>query len=170
VLLADAGRLREAWAILKDEYQDDFPVVGSGGEESLQYMYVMAEIAATSDDRDIAAALFDRLLPNAGAFVVTFSQFYGSIDRCLGRLATVLGTFDDAERYIAIGAASHEQIGAPLFQARSWTDEAELCLKRNGPGDLARAGELIERAVRAAHEHQALGVERYASRLLEADD
>jgi class 3 adenylate cyclase len=168
VLLADAGRQQEAQAFLDAEVEVGFLPTRTGGvDDFLSYLYLWAEIAASLGDRRAAAMLFDRMLPAAGAFVTTVTLFYGALDRSLGRLATVLGRLDDAERYLANAEAMHERAGAPLFLARTWADQAELHVTHEGSTDIARAQHLVNRATTTAHEHGAPGIERYALRVLE---
>ena len=167
VLLADAGRHQEAQEFLDAEFEVGFLPTRTGGvDDWLVYLHLWAEIAASLGARRAAAVLFDRMLPATGAFVTTVTLFYGALDRSLGRLATVLGRFDDAERYLANAEAMHERTGAPLFLARTWADQAELYLTRKPTADTARATNR-QPATTIAHEHDATGVERYTLRVLE---
>ena len=139
VLLADAGRQQEAQEFLDAEFEVGFlPTRTGGADDFLVYLHLWSEIAAPLGDQRAAAVLFDRMLPAAGAFVTTVTLFYGALDRSLGRLATVLGCLDDAERYLANAEAMHERTGAPLFLARTWADQAELFKTREGSTDIAR--------------------------------
>jgi hypothetical protein len=146
------------------------PPIRTGVDDSLSNLHLMAEIAASLSYRNVAPFLYDRMLPAAGAFATAVSLFYGSVDLSRGRLASVRGRFDDSERHIASGGAMHARIGSPLFRARSWTDQAELCLTRNRPGDATLADELVDRAVTVARDHNAPGIERYALRTLQRTD
>jgi ATP/maltotriose-dependent transcriptional regulator MalT len=168
VLLADAGRQQEAQEFLDAEFAVGFLPTRTGGvDDFLAYLHLWAEIAASLGDRRAAAVLFDRTVPAAGAFVTTVTLFYGAVDRSLGRLATVLGHLDDAEQYLANAEAMHVRAGAPLFLARTWADQAELCMTRQGPTDVARAHDLVKRSTTIAHARGAPGIERYALRVLE---
>ena len=168
VLLADAGRQQEAQEFLDAEVEVGFLPTGTGGvDDFLAYLHLWAEIAASLGDRRAAAVLFDRMLPAAGAFVTTVTLFYGALDRSLGRLATVLGRLDDAERYLASAEEMHERAGAPLFLARTWADQAALCITRNPTADEPRVHELVDHATTVAYEYDAPGVVRYAQHVLE---
>jgi len=58
-------------------------------------------------------------------------------------------------------------MGAPLFLARTWADQATLALARDGAGASGSAPELVERGIELARRHDAPGVEQYVSRALE---
>jgi hypothetical protein len=168
VLLADAGREQEAQEFLDAESEAGFLPTRTGGvDDFLAYLHLWAEIAASLADCRVAAVLFERMLPAAGAFVTTVTLFYGALDRTLGRLATVLGRFDDAERYLDNAETMHKRAGAPLFLARSWADQAALCITRNPTANETRVHELVEAATTIAREHDAPGVVHYAQHVLE---
>ena len=66
VLLADAGRKKEAQEFLDAEFGAGFLPTRTGGvDDFLAYLYLWAEIAASLGDRRAAALLFDRTLPAA---------------------------------------------------------------------------------------------------------
>ena len=168
VLLADAGRKKEAQEFLDAEFGAGFLPTRTGGvDDFLAYLYLWAEIAASLGDRRAAAMLFDRTLPAAGAFITTVTLFYGAIDRTLGRLATVLGRFDDAERYLENAEEMHKRVGAPC----SWRGVGQIrprSASRVTQRPTSRAvHELVERATTVAYEYDAPGVVRYAQHVLE---
>jgi len=64
----------------------------------------------------------------------------GSVARPLGRLATVLGRYDDAEAHFRLALELHTRLQAPYWTARTELDWANLLLARARPGDKQAAG------------------------------
>jgi hypothetical protein len=79
----------------------------------------------------------------------------GAVVRPLGRLATLLGDYDRAERWFATGHDIHARLQAPYWTARGQLDQADLYLARRGHGDLERARELATIALATAAEYAA---------------
>lgn len=85
----------------------------------------------------------------------------------LGRLATTLRWFDEAERHLAGALDRAGRIGAPTWVARARLDTARLLLARDAPGDRERAVEPLEEAIAGAARAGAATVERRARNLRE---
>ena len=86
--------------------------------------------------------------------------------RHVGRLETLLGDHPAAEQHLAHAAARHEEWGAALYLARTWADQAELILVRDGDDAIPEAKTLLDRTQAVARERNALGVEQYADRVV----
>jgi tetratricopeptide (TPR) repeat protein len=123
-----------------------------------------AEIAAEIGDRVVAEVLRTTLVPFADRIASFVPVAFGTVSRLLGRLETALGRYDVAQTHLAHAAARHEEFGAKLLLARTWADQAELLMRRDG-GRAAGGRELLERATAVARERGALGVEQYAERV-----
>jgi len=111
--------------------------------------------------------LYDLLLPYQGRVARTGFSYSGAVDRSLGRLATVLGQYDTATAYLAAAQQIHERMGAPLFLARTWADQATLALARADTSESRFAHELVERGIELAQRYNAPGVVQYVGHALE---
>jgi class 3 adenylate cyclase len=109
----------------------------------LQGMSQYGEAAVELGRADLAPIIYDRLLPYAGRYIYLTCIDWGSVSRPLGRLATLMGRFDEAERHLGDALAVHERIPAPFWIARTQLDLVELCNARRGPDDAGRAQELL---------------------------
>ena len=124
-------------------------------------------LACAADLRrtDAAPLLYDQLLPYAARFVFVFSLDWGAAARALGRLATLLGRYDDAERHLHDALAMHERIDAPYWIARNRIDLAELCLARCAGDDLSAAHDHLDQAQRTVDEYGYAGLQPRIDRL-----
>lgn len=113
-----------------------------------------AEVCARLEDREAAGVLFEMLRPWSGVLCHVMVASLGALDRYLGLLATTLDRFEEAESYFAAASELHERIGAVVWLARTRLDWGRLLLRRHGPGDAARARELIEQALATARERR----------------
>ena len=116
---------------------------------------------------DAAPRLYELLLPYASRFVFIACKDYGAVARPLGRLATLLGRYDDAETHLRAALAMHERMQAPYWIARTQLDLAELCVARQGPTDAATARDLIGQAQQAVEHYGYAGLTPQAERLLQ---
>jgi tetratricopeptide (TPR) repeat protein len=80
------------------------------------------------------------------------AAFLGSASHHLGVLSAVLGRWDEAATYFAAALERHRAMNAVPFVALSEQAYADVLLARAAPGDVARARELTEGAMRAARE------------------
>ena len=73
-----------------------------------------------------AAVLYHRLQPFSDLFVQGgFAACWGSVDRYLGMLASVLGRREEAVARLRAAVDRHEQCGAPLLAAQARADLAQ---------------------------------------------
>jgi hypothetical protein len=131
----------------------------------LQGMSQYGEVAVELGRVDVAPILYDRLLPYGERYIFLSCIDWGSVSRPLGRLATLLGRYDDAERHLGHALAVHEQIPAPYWIARTQLDLAELCLARQGPGDPGRTDELLDSVQQAVDRYGYHGLDARLDRL-----
>ena len=99
----------------------------------LSSVMALGEACAILGLRERAGDLYERLLPDAARNVTIGMAIacQGSASRVLGRLATVLGRFDAAERHFADALAMHERMRARPLIARTQHDWAEMVLARD---------------------------------------
>jgi hypothetical protein len=113
-------------------------------------MAFLADCAADMGRDDAAALLYEKFSPYVSRFIFVGSIDEGGVARPLGRLATLLGRFDDAERHLLDAFELRERIGASYWTARTQLDLAELFVTRRGATDSdAALGQLqeVERSV-----------------------
>ncbi|MGH8972172.1 MAG: hypothetical protein ACRD0C_03095, partial [Acidimicrobiia bacterium] len=120
-----------------------------------------SELGSTGD----AAALAGVIAPYADQ-VASYPIWLGTFSHHLGRLATTLGLFAEAEAYFLDAAAAHQRLGAPAWLARTRLECARMLLRRNGPADADRARSMLGGALGVARDLGLAGVERQAVSLL----
>jgi tetratricopeptide (TPR) repeat protein len=124
---------------------------------------LLAELCDAFADTDRARVLTDLLEPRAQRNVVTPTGiFAGPVARYLGLLASVRGEHDEALERLAQAREACERIGYLPMLAVLDVDEARLLARRDAPGDVARARELLRGAAERA---QALGLPQLDERL-----
>ncbi len=126
----------------------------------------LAEVCAHLGDTRRAAALFRMLAPYADQFVAVGGSLGGSLSHRVGMLATVLSRFDEAERFFAAAAATHERVKAPAWLARTRLEWARTLLAREQPDEVERAQDLLGEALATARKLGLATVERRAVALL----
>jgi hypothetical protein len=124
-----------------------------------------ADCAADLGRRDAEAVLSEQLLPYADRIAYIAATDSGALARPLGRLATLVGRYDDAERHLRDALATHERMGARFWTGRTRIDQAELCLARRADGDLVSAREHLDAAQRIADEYGLGGLQLRIDRL-----
>jgi tetratricopeptide (TPR) repeat protein len=104
----------------------------------LAFQWILVDLCAAFDDAQGAQALYDLLRPYAGRCVtVAFAaSFAGSVELPLGRLASLLGRYDEADRHFEAPLEAHSGLGA----------HAATLLARGAPDDVERAHELLASA------------------------
>jgi tetratricopeptide (TPR) repeat protein len=131
-------------------------------EEWLFGMSILAEACALLGDVAAAASLYDALAPYAGLNAVAPTEIaMDSVDRPLGVLAGMRGSWEQAERHFAAALAMNRRMGARPWVAQTQHDHAAMLLARAGPGDRERADGLLAEAIAAYEE---LGMESWAKR------
>ena len=148
---ADGGRYEDAKAILhefgKSGYQLPMDATWLTG------MIAYADAAVDCGDTEAADSMLEQLAPFSQQWHYSDISTAGPISRTLGGLATVLGRYEEADRYFAHSAASSEQAGAKFFSARTNLYWGKMLVERNGPGDAAMARGLLGKAHAAAVAH-----------------
>jgi hypothetical protein len=91
----------------------------------------------------------------------------GSVTHYLAQLATTTGDWNDAERYFAAAARTHDRIGARPWLARTRLEWARMLLTRQRTGDVDRARKLLDHTLTTARELALANVERRAVAVLQ---
>jgi len=146
-LYVDVGRDPDARAILDELSENDFAALPLSNEW-LFSMSILAEVTEALGDGTRASTLYDLLLPFAGRNGATADYIStGSVARYLGILATAVGRWEEAERWIDVGLEANRRMGALPFIAHSLHDRARLLLARADPGDAEAAGRALAEAL-----------------------
>ncbi|MCA1841808.1 MAG: AAA family ATPase, partial [Actinobacteria bacterium] len=160
----ELGRDDDAWAVFE-------PLAGSLADAPIDALWleligVSSMVCAHLRILPLASRLAELLTPYSGQIVGGGAHWVRSVDYCVGLLHATLGRFDEAEKHFAAAAVTEERIGAPAWLARTRLEWAWMLLVRDEPGDLTRAGDLLNRALATARELGIATVERRASKLL----
>jgi DNA-binding CsgD family transcriptional regulator len=138
-LLAELGMRDEAKAELRRLLAGGLgPLRASLWLASLVYL---TDAAALLDDAEAAEALYPELAPYAGTNVMIghLVLCYGSADRYLGMLATLLGDWERAESHFRVALAFDTRLGARTWLAHTAYEYARMLLARGAPEDRANA-------------------------------
>lgn len=154
--LLASGRVDEAQQLFDELVPDSGPALE---EDSLWMAGAtnLASMACLLGDRRGAAALHAALAPYADRMVIggLGGVCLGPVARWLGRLATLLGRYDEAEELLDRAERLARDFGARPVLARLATDRAELLEARDLPGDAAEAARMRAAGDEAA---EALGI------------
>jgi tetratricopeptide (TPR) repeat protein len=130
--------------------------------EWLFSLSLLPDPCAWLGDRDGAAKLYELLLPHVDHYAhAPVEAIFGSIARGLGRLATTMGRFDDAETHFEKALEIEERMRARPWLAHAQHHYARMLEERDGPGDRERASALIAEAVGT---YRQLGMAAWAGR------
>jgi hypothetical protein len=166
-MLAEMGQL-DAAAELLDR------IVAGGFAHStnnvgwLRFAAECAWLCARFGRAECVPVLWPRLAPYTGQLVViSFAGgVAGSVAFYLGLLCTTVADWEQADRYFAAAAATHDRIGAPAWLARTRVEWARMLLARADPGDGERAHDLLRQALGTARDLGLANIERGAVELL----
>jgi class 3 adenylate cyclase len=123
-------------------------------------VYGWADVCSGLGLVDRAPELYEMLAPFAGQLASGGSVVYGSIAWALGRLATTLERYEDADHHFAAAAEIEERFGASLFLARTRAAWARSLITRGRPEDLVRAQPMIAQAEAVARRSGAESITR----------
>ena len=166
LLLVDDGQLEEAADLLAKEKENGFTSLGRD-PGALLYLCDWADVAASVGDTAAAQVLFAHLDPWSDRIVNFVAVAQGVVGRNVGRLECTLGRYDESEFRLDRTAQRLDELGAPLWRARTLADLAATLLTRGAASDARRAQQLVDHAAALAHEYGSAGVERYARAVLD---
>jgi class 3 adenylate cyclase/tetratricopeptide (TPR) repeat protein len=161
---SEAGMRDEALEVLGVDSATDFSEIDYDSNW-LAGIAIYAEACGNLGDRDAAAKLHRLLAPWREHVAFNSATTWGLVERLLGNLDRVLGRYDDAEQELVRASERHEQMGAPIWLARTRLDIARLLLERGG--EPARAARLLDQTLGTARDLGCAGIERQAVELLE---
>jgi tetratricopeptide (TPR) repeat protein len=159
---ARVGRLELAHELL-----DEFAATGfEPPPEPNGWLFTMidyADVAIACDDQNAAAALYERLVPYAGQLPTRGAVPYPPIDHHLGKLATLLGRYEQADQHFTGAAEFADRAGAAYFAAEIDLAWGEMFLQRSQAGDGQRARARLDSARSAAAARGYSDLERRAT-------
>ena len=127
---------------------------------------LLAELGETFRDSERSIVLEELLAPLDGRNVVTPTGiFAGPVRRYLALTAAARGDHDTALARLVEARVACERMGYKPMLAVIDVDEARILARRNQPGDVDRARELLQRGLERA---EAVGVPRLDERLARA--
>jgi len=146
VLLAEAGRVEEAAALLEE--------LTAGGCAALPLdslwlanVGLLSEVAAALEDTGRAEELHAHLSPYAGRVVMGgVPMWFGAVDRYLALTATTLQRWDQADAAFQAALRLHEAWGAAPLAAQTMSEHAAMLRRRGAPADRRRAARLAMQA------------------------
>jgi class 3 adenylate cyclase len=114
----------------------------------------LAEVILFLGDRDRAALLYELILPYADRIFILGVNVccLGSGSFPLGRLATLLERWPEAERHFEVALEMNKRIGARPFVALTQQAYADMLLERGESSDRERAFDLATQALDTAQE------------------
>ncbi|MGH2546166.1 MAG: ATP-binding protein, partial [Actinomycetota bacterium] len=146
-LYVDVGREPDARAILDELSENDFAALPLSNEW-LFSMSILAEVTVALGDTARASTLLELLVPYATRNGATADYIAtGSVARYLGILATAVGRWEEAVRWIDVGLEANRRMGALPFVAHTLHDRARLLLARAEPGDAEVAARALDEAL-----------------------
>ena len=150
----EQGRREEAQAAFDELAADGFTSLEGDFNTRGIGIEMLAEVCCYLNDGPRAAVLYEKLLPLAEYCIVLglATACTGSASAPLGKLATTLGRFDDAERHFEDAIAMNRKLRAPTWVAEAQLGYARMLLVRESPGDRARARGLLTLAFATARE------------------
>jgi class 3 adenylate cyclase len=145
---AELGKIDEARTEFEILAKDNFAMFPRDANWPIAQA-LLVEVCCYLRDRDRAAYLYDQLLPSAAKCIIVGAcvDVYGVTHGALGRLATVLERWDDAERHYAAALEMNTRMGAHRWIARIQLRYGEMLLQRDAPGDRAKALGLLSQAI-----------------------
>ena len=129
-------------------------------------LFFLSEPTAFAGPLELAAKLFDMLLPAADRDVMlgmTQMTWAGPATRLLALLAARLGRWESAWTYFEAAIARAHKLNAGPILARTRYEFARALLARGAPGDLERARPLLGAAHDAAQALQLSGLSRLSA-------
>jgi transcriptional regulator with XRE-family HTH domain len=150
--LAEAGQRDRAAGLLRRLE----PAAAQEADENYLWWAVIVGFASAADltaDRQWARVLYDLAAPYAGHnATLGVASFLGAADHWLGVLAGAAGRPGQAIAHLEAALTRHRDMGSRPLRALSEEACAHVLSVRGHPGDLERARQLTESAMRTAGE------------------
>jgi class 3 adenylate cyclase len=148
---AERGMPEEARVEFDILARDDFAIFPHDGNWPIA-VGLLTETAAIIGDKERSAYLYHELLPVADRCIIVGAcvDCYGSAHRLLGRLATTMERWEDAEKHFQDAMEMNARMGAGRFAGWTFHQYADMLLRRDGPGDREKALSLLSQALDVA--------------------
>jgi tetratricopeptide (TPR) repeat protein len=154
--LIEGGREDEARELALAEDLQSVPWEQGWSSAMILWAVVCARLGAV----DRVGELYELLAPFSGQIAANGVAVFGTFAWALGTLAATLERYEQAERNFAAAAEIEENLGAPLFVARTRVAWARALIARGRPEDLDRAQQMLEQADDSAARLGAEGITR----------
>jgi tetratricopeptide (TPR) repeat protein len=133
----------------------------------LGFLAFAVEVACYLGEPTWGRALYELLAPYPAQFPVVVGLARGCTAHYLGKLAALMGRYDEAEEHFSAAERLVTRLDVPGALAHTQLEWARMLLARRQPGDVERAREFLGQAVATARELGLRNVERRAVALLE---
>jgi class 3 adenylate cyclase/tetratricopeptide (TPR) repeat protein len=164
---ARLGRLDHAHELLDEFAARGFEPTPHEPDGWLLTVSRYSDVAIACGDHRAAAALYERLVPFADQLAAGGNGApFPPINHHLGRLATLLRRYDQADDHFRRAAAFAERAGAAYFATETDLAWAEMYLQRQQAGDDERACARLVAARSVARDRGYADVERRATEAL----
>lgn len=152
-----AGRPQAARALLDRLRRDGLGSIPASTSWLLA-MTAVVELARVLEDRGIAQAVYDVLLPYAELPVMASLAIvcFGSAHRALGVAALTCGRLDVAIEHFAAAVLANERLGHRPAAIQTQAELGLAHLRRAGDGDVRRGWALVQEAIAAG---EAIGMD-----------
>ncbi|MDP1820487.1 MAG: AAA family ATPase [Acidimicrobiales bacterium] len=161
MLVAELGRGDEAREALEVVARDGFATLPRDANWLIS-MALMARTSLLLGTWEHAHEAYRSLLPFEHLFVVIgqAAEWYGSVARCLGELATAAGLYDEAVQHFERAVQADGERGAHRFRLHANWGMATALLRRDRPGDGERARALISKTEAEAEQRGLVSLTR----------
>lgn len=123
----------------------------------------LAEAAVLVGDKRRAKELYELLLPHADDNAVSYTQQpFGPVALRLGKLAALLGRWQETDRHFVTAVARCELLGARAIRARVLLEHAGALAARDEPADRGRVEAMLDEAAQLCEE---LGIPALGARV-----
>jgi tetratricopeptide (TPR) repeat protein len=123
------------------------------------HLCTLAEAAVLVGDAERGLQLYELLLPHDDDNAVSYTQQpFGPVALRLGKLAALLGRWQEADRHFATALARCELLGAPAIRGRVLFEHASALATRGEPADRGRLEAMLEEAAQLCGELSMTGL------------
>jgi eukaryotic-like serine/threonine-protein kinase len=132
------------------------------------HVCALADACALLGDEARALQLYELLLPHGDDNAVSYTQQpFGPVALRLGKLAALLGRWQEADRHFATAVARCELLGARAIRTRVLLEHASALAARDEPADRGRLNAMLEEAAHLCDELGLAGIGEHVSALRE---